>query len=162
MIADIVHEATLAYPPERVWQVLVSQEALACWLMPNDFQEARPGHTFRFSDKPRPFWDGICPCIVAEAEPARRLALQWGANGKGQPSLVSWTLTPTPAGGTHVVFRHSGLSGVTGWLMKKGMDKGWQRMLTRSLPFVIARLERGQLPTRDEVRAVRNGASPDG
>jgi len=160
MITDIAHEATLDHPPERVWQALTDPRALAAWLMPNTLQEAKPGAKFRFTDKPRPFWDGICECAVAHAEPGQRLTLLWGTNTAGEPSQVSWILTPTPTGGTHIAFRHSRLHGVMGWLMKKGMTKGWQRMLTRSLPFVIERMQAGLLPTREDVTAVRDGKVP--
>jgi hypothetical protein len=38
-----------------------------------------------------------------------------------------------------------------GWFMKKGMDKGWHRMMTRSIPFVLDRPGAGSFPTRAEV-----------
>jgi hypothetical protein len=63
---------------------------------------------------------------------------------------------PVHRRGTHLAFRHSGLEGVAGWLMKKGMTRGWQRMVERSIPFVAAEMARGRTPTRDEVgRACR-------
>jgi uncharacterized protein YndB with AHSA1/START domain len=151
VISDIVHEATYPHPPELVWRAITTPEALGAWLMKNDLRAAAPGERFRFTDRPRPFWDGICECEVAEADAPRRFAVAWGVGGKGAPSTVSWTLAPTPEGGTRVQFRHAGLQGVMGWMMKKGMDKGWRRMLERSIPLVIAGLERGRIPSRDEV-----------
>lgn len=152
MIADIVHEATYPQPPEVVWRALATPEALGAWLMQTDFREARAGHRFRFTDRPRPFWDGICECEVAEAEEPRRFALRWGLNQKGAPSTVSWTLSPTPDGGTRVAFRHGGLHGFMGWMMKKGMDQGWRRMLERSIPVVIAAVAEGRTPSREEAQ----------
>src|SRR5690349_15412164 len=35
--ADIDLSASYPFPPERVWAALTSSEALATWLMPNDF-----------------------------------------------------------------------------------------------------------------------------
>lgn len=151
MISDIAHEASYPYPPELVWRAITTPEVLGAWLMRNDLREARPGQRFRFTDRPRPFWDGVCECEVAEADAPRRFALRWGLNVKGQPSVVSWSLAPTAEGGTRVEFRHAGLNGVMGWFMRKGMDKGWRRMLERSLPFVLARLATGRPPSREEV-----------
>lgn len=157
MPADIVHETTLPFAPELVWQVLTTPDALGRWLMQTTFEGPKPGHTFRFQDRPRPFWDGVCDCEVAEAEPAKKLVLKW--NVQSPPaSTVSWTLTPAANGGTHVAFRHAGLSGLSGFFMKAGMTKGWLHMLTRSWPFMLERLAKGQpLPSRDEVKAVQRG-----
>jgi uncharacterized protein YndB with AHSA1/START domain len=152
MIADIVHEATYPHPPDLVWKAISTHEGLSAWLMMNDLREATPGHAFRFTDRPRPFWDGVCACEIAEAEPGKRLAITW-ATTQERPSRVSWTLTPTPSGGTHLSLRHTGLNGVMGWLMKKGMDEGWRRMMTVSIPFVLDRLAAGSFPAREEVAA---------
>jgi uncharacterized protein YndB with AHSA1/START domain len=151
VIPDIVHEAMYPHAPELVWRAIAAPDALETWLMRNDLREATVGARFRFMDRPRPFWDGICECEIAEADAPRRFALRWGVGPKATPSHVSWTLTPAPGGGTHAVLRHAGLTGVMGWIMKKGMDKGWRRMMERSLPFVLDELAKGRLPSRDEV-----------
>lgn len=159
MPSDITFEATYRHPPELVWRLLSSSEALDRWLMKNTFGEAKAGATFRFEDRPRPFWDGLCDCEIVTAEAPRKLELKWGVN---QPpgTTVTWTLTPTADGGTRVDFRHAGLQGVMGWFMKLGMSKGWQQMLTRSWPFMLDRLAAGQpLPSRDEVKKVQRNAS---
>ncbi|MBI5609624.1 MAG: SRPBCC domain-containing protein [Deltaproteobacteria bacterium] len=109
------------------------------------------GRRFRFTDKPRPFWDGICDCEVAQANENRCFSLLRGLNQKGEPSRVSWTLQPAEDGGTQVEFRHGGLHGVMGWLMKKGMSKGWQRMLERSIPMVAEGIGKGRIPPREDV-----------
>jgi uncharacterized protein YndB with AHSA1/START domain len=56
--ADI--DATVVYPHpiDQVWAALTSSAALAAWLMPNDFQP-EVGHTFTFTTKPAPGFDGI-------------------------------------------------------------------------------------------------------
>src|SRR5207244_262877 len=41
----------------QVWAALTSADALAAWLMPNDF-EPRVGHRFTFRTTPDQFWDG--------------------------------------------------------------------------------------------------------
>ncbi|MEA3191147.1 MAG: hypothetical protein QOD77_1729 [Thermoplasmata archaeon] len=154
MADDIVHEATYPLPPEAVWQAIATKPGLDAWLMENDFVEAKVGHRFSFRDKPRPFWDGVCPCEVVEADPPRRFALRWNVGKDKSPSLVSFTLTPTPDGGTRLEFRHGGLAGFMGLLMKKGMDKGWAQMVRRSIPMVAQRLrDTGAAPPRAEVKA---------
>jgi uncharacterized protein YndB with AHSA1/START domain len=37
MKADIDLTVTYPYPPSKVWDALTSQDALAAWLMPNDY-----------------------------------------------------------------------------------------------------------------------------
>jgi uncharacterized protein YndB with AHSA1/START domain len=152
VIPDIVHEATYPHAPELVWHALTTPEALGAWLMRNDLRTPVQGERFKFTDRPRPFWDGVCQCEVAEADAPRRFVLRWGVGGKGAPSTVSWALSPTPDGGTRVQFRHAGLQGVMGWMMKKGMDRGWRRMLERSLPLVVEGVARGAIPSRDDVQ----------
>jgi uncharacterized protein YndB with AHSA1/START domain len=157
MIEDIVHRATYRHPPELVWRAIATREGLDAWMMVNDFEEAKVGHRFRFRDKPRPFWDGICDCEVAEADAPRRFVLRWGLNVRGEPTRLSFELTPTSDGGTTLELRHGGLNGVMGWFMKKGMDKGWRRMVERSIPLVADGMAKGAVPSRDEVARVFRG-----
>jgi uncharacterized protein YndB with AHSA1/START domain len=155
MTADIVHEATYPYPPDLVWRALTSPEALRAWLMEHDLSDARTGARFQFRDRPRPFWDGVCRCEVVEADPPRRFALRWGLDAEGRGTDVAWTLAPAPGGGTRVAFRHAGLSGPMGWIMKKGMEKGWRAMLDRSIPLVCQALAEGRTPSREACTAAR-------
>ena len=150
---DITCEAIYPFPPQRVWPVLTSGEALSLWLMETDLGEAKAGGRFTFRDRPRPFWDGICACEVLEADAPKSFVLAWGTNQKGPPSRVSWTLTPTREGGTHVAFRHGGLTGFMGLMMKLGMSKGWRQMLERSIPFVVEARGRGEKLTREQVKS---------
>jgi uncharacterized protein YndB with AHSA1/START domain len=151
MVDDIVCEASYTHSPELVWRALTTPEALSAWLMVTTFERAEAGHRFRFTDRPRPFWDGICECEVAEAERAQRLVLRWGVGNEATSTRVSFVLTPIEGGGTHIAFRHAGLKGVMGWLMKKGMTRGWKRMVDHRLPFVCAEMAEGRMPSRDDV-----------
>ena len=159
MHADIVYSATYPHPPEQVWSLLTRPEWLEAWLMKNTLSSAEVGHRFRFTDRPRPFWDGISECEVVASEPGRRFALRWGINARNEATEVSWTLTPDgPSGnGTHLEFRHSGLRGFMGWIMKKGMTRGWQRMIERSIPYILDELAAGRTPDRDAVRCASLG-----
>lgn len=152
MVADIACEAHYPYPPAVVWRALVTPAALEAWLMATTFQYAEVGHRFRFTDRPRPFWNGICECEVIESDPEKLLTLRWGIGSSSTGSRVCFALTPTEDGGTHLAFRHSELHGLMGILMKKGMSKGWSRMVERSIPFVCAGMIKGTFPTREEVR----------
>ena len=152
MLSPILVDANYAHPPALVWKVLTTPRALAAWLMETTFARAEVGHRFRFTDRPRPFWDGICECTVESADEPRQLALAWGTN-TSVPTRVTWTLAPTLDGGTRVTFRHDGLAGIQGFLMKQGMTRGWKRMLQRSIPFVLEAMARDRVPTRDEVKA---------
>lgn len=153
MPADIVHEATYDLPADAVWAAIATKPGLDAWMMQNDFGAATVGHAFTFTDRPRPFWDGKCPCEVTEAEAPRRFALRWNTRDKA-PSTVTFSLTALPGGRTRLEFRHGGLTGFMGLLMKKGMEKGWGVMVRHSIPLVASRIHAtGAPPPRDEVEA---------
>jgi uncharacterized protein YndB with AHSA1/START domain len=92
-------------PPQKVWRTLTEPELLAAWLMPNDIQ-AVVGHRFTFKTDPAPWWDGIVHCEVLEVRLNEVLTYTWRA--AGLDTVVSWTLSATPSGGTRLVLLHSG------------------------------------------------------
>jgi uncharacterized protein YndB with AHSA1/START domain len=73
MKADIDASAVCPHPVDRVRAALTSSEALAAWLMPNDFQPA-VGHHFTFRTEPAPGFDGVVRCEVLELDPPQRMA----------------------------------------------------------------------------------------
>lgn len=153
-----MHEATYPFPPSEVWRALTTREAMNAWLMDSDFGEAKVGHRFAFRDKPRKVvgWDGISRCEVLEVVPERKLVIAFGIEDETYSATkVHWELTPTPEGGTHVRFRHSGFGGLKGWLMRAGMNSGWGGMVRHSIPYVLEQLRKGRVPTKDETSAVR-------
>jgi uncharacterized protein YndB with AHSA1/START domain len=155
MVDDISYESTYPHPPVEVWKALTTREAIRAWLMDNTFQEARVGHRFRFTDKPKKVvgWDGVTECEVVEVVPERRLVLRFGDGTGGFPETrVAWDLEPA-AGGTRVRFRHEGFTGFKGWMMRQGMDRGWGRIVQHGLPFVLAAMREGAVPTREATRA---------
>jgi uncharacterized protein YndB with AHSA1/START domain len=129
-------ERTVEYPhpPERVWRALTQAEALAVWLMPNDF-EAKLGHRFTFRTKPRPGFDGIVRCEVIELDPPRTMTWSW--EGGWVKTVVRFRLEPT-ATGTRLLFTHAGFDGLRAVLLSHMMGRGWGKMLERKLPEVIA------------------------
>jgi hypothetical protein len=69
------------------------------------------GHSFTFRQEPTPWWDGMVHCEVLELELHKRLRYAWRTGGPEASRLdtvVTWTLTPTPSGGTRLLLEHSG------------------------------------------------------
>jgi uncharacterized protein YndB with AHSA1/START domain len=129
----------LPYPPEKVWRALTDPVLLASWLMANDM---RPlvGHRFTFKAEPTPWWDGIVNCEVLEIDPHKRLRHSWrsGPESSRLDTVVTWTLTPTPSGGTRIALEHSGFLPANAFAFD-GARTGWQRMISEGLTGVLAR-----------------------
>ena len=141
-------EVFLPHPPEDVWLALTDPQALAEWLMPNNFEPVA-GHKFRFHVDPMPGpYPGGSECQVLEVDAPRRLAYTWSCLRKDQtkplppPTTVTWTLTPI-SGGTLLVLEHSGLENESFWL-RFSMKMGWGRMLGKLLPTVLRNVKNGR------------------
>lgn len=158
MTDDIVYEATYPHPPAAVWRALTTPAAMGAWLMDTDFREATVGHRFQFRDKPKKVlgWNGITDCEVLEVVPERRFVFAFGANQDQFPlTRIFWELEPLDEGrATRVRFRHSGFTGVKGWLMRAGMNHGWAAIVRHAIPYVMTQLDQGRVPPREEVREV--------
>lgn len=110
---SIITECDLAEPPEKVWRALTVPDLLAAWLMPNDI---RPEVGGRFTFKTRPeSSDGAIECEVLAVEPHRLLRYSWrggnaerDASGRTLDTVVTFVLTETVTGGTHLRVVHSG------------------------------------------------------
>jgi uncharacterized protein YndB with AHSA1/START domain len=98
-IRTVTVEREIGYPPEKIWRALTIPHLLQEWLMQTDFvAEADRAFTFRGD------W-GSVDCKVLEIEPPHSLSYSWDA--MGLESVVTWTLTRTPAG-THLRMDQSG------------------------------------------------------
>src|SRR5215472_8555490 len=90
-------EVFLPHPPEDVWAALTDPQALAEWLMPNNF-EPTVGRKFSFHVDPMPGpYSGGSACEVLEVDPPHRLSYSWSCTRKDQtksppPTKVTWTL----------------------------------------------------------------------
>jgi uncharacterized protein YndB with AHSA1/START domain len=135
MKRDIRKTATYPHPIEDVWAALTDREALAEWLMPNDFAPVL-GHEFTFRTKPAPGFDGIVRCKVLELEPPRVVAYSW--HGGGIETVVRFTLSPCPEG-TRLAFEQTGFRGVRAILVSALLSRGWSKMFAKLLPDAIAR-----------------------
>jgi uncharacterized protein YndB with AHSA1/START domain len=104
----IVADYDLAEPPHKVWRALTEPDLLAAWLGPNDIRP-EVGHRF----KVEPGTDGSVQCEVLEVEPNRSITYSWREARDGGPALdsqVTWILTPTFIGGTHLRLVHDGFA----------------------------------------------------
>ena len=109
---SIVVECDLAEPPEKVWRALTVPDLLAAWLMPNDI---RPEIGRRFTlQAPGAKADGT-QCEVLAVEPNRLISYRWrsadserDASGRSLDSVVTFVLTETETGGTHLRLVHEG------------------------------------------------------
>lgn len=147
MKRDLIFEAVYPHPPEHVWRALTDSQAMAEWLMPNDFKP-QVGNRFQFRTKPAPGFDGIVRCEVLELEPPRKLVYTW----KGGPvdTVVTFTLTPVPEG-TRLRLEQRGFCGLNAWLVSFLLGGGWKKIVNRHLPSVLARLtDQGLLPRGKE------------
>lgn len=131
-------ETMIPHPPERVWRALTDPEAIAEWLMENDFQP-RVGHRFQLRDKPRRGWDGVVNCEVLQVDPPRCLAYSWQSNAID--TIVRFTLEPAAAG-TRLCLEHSGFKGMKGAVVSFILGGGWKSKVLRRLAEVIARMAR--------------------
>ena len=89
MKRDLRFEQIYPYPPDRVWEAITDPEAMADWLMPNNFVP-QIGHQFQFRTKPAPGFDGIVNCEVIAIERPHVLAFTW--KGGGIDTVVTFTL----------------------------------------------------------------------
>lgn len=142
---SIVVEYDLPYPPEKVWRVLTEPELVAQWLMPNDLQPI-VGHQFTFQSRPVEGWDGKAHCEVLIVEPCQRLQYSWAGGsdaisgyGHRLDTVVTWTLSPAPDGGTHVRLDHDGFTDDDAFAFEN-MGKGWNSFLTPRMSSVLAEL----------------------
>jgi uncharacterized protein YndB with AHSA1/START domain len=97
---SLILEREMRRPLEAVWSALTDGPRVEQWLMKNDFQ-LEAGHRFHFRATPAAQAHGIVDCEVMEVDAPgsdgfARLVYTW--NAAGLSTLITWTLTPVPAG----------------------------------------------------------------
>ena len=137
MKADIDATVVYPHPPDRVWAALTSSEALAAWLMPNDFAP-EVGREFTFRTKPAPGFDGIVRCRVLELDPPSRMAWSWA--GGNFDTTVTFTLEPAGPGETRLRMHQVGFHGLGAQLTRRILAGGYPRILGRRLPAYLDEL----------------------
>ena len=94
---SVVVEREVPFPAEKIWRALTQPHLIEEWLMKNDFNAA-VGHRFKLRGE----WGGVLDCEVLTVEPNRTLAYTWNFAHDdpafNMESVVTFTLTPTPAG----------------------------------------------------------------
>jgi uncharacterized protein YndB with AHSA1/START domain len=134
---DLRYEVVYPHPIEKVWRIVTDSDAIAEWLMPNDF-EPRVGHKFQFRTKPRPGFDGVVHCEVLEVAPPHRVAYTW--RGGGIDTVVTITLSPR-GNDTKLVLEHSGFSGARALFVSAMLAPGWKKILHTKIATL---LEKGE------------------
>ena len=132
---SVVVERDLPYPPEKIWRALTQPHLIAEWLMQNDFAPV-VGRQFTLRMDPQPNWNGVIDCQVLVVEPNKTLSYAWGA--LGLESVVTFTLTPTPAG-TQLRMAQTGFRPDQPQNYQ-GAKYGWQQFFAK-LEQVLARTE---------------------
>lgn len=146
MKRDIQLSVRYAHSPQRVWQALTRSDAIAAWLMPNDF-EPRVGHRFTLRTDPAPGFDGIVRCEVLEMEEPSRMVWSW--RGGSIDTVVTFQLTPD-GDGTTLHFEQTGFQGLPAVLTSFILGQGSKRIYRKLLPAVLDQLASGQLPPQPE------------
>lgn len=136
MSRKITIEREYPHAIEKVWRALTDPEALAEWLMKNDF-EPTVGHRFTFRTEPGPGFDGIVHCEVQAIEAPTRLVYSWC--GGPLDTVVEYTLESTDTG-TRLRVVHSGFQGVKANLVRIILRAGSRRMYGRALPRLLDRM----------------------
>jgi uncharacterized protein YndB with AHSA1/START domain len=135
---SITMEFDLPHPLEKVWRALTERELLEKWLMTTNIELA-VGQRFTFKTQPMQGWDGVVNCEMKEIEPLKRLRYSWAS--LGLDTVITWTLTPTPKGGTLLRLEQSGFPTEKGKLpFFEGAKAGWQNMAGQRLPEVLGAL----------------------
>jgi uncharacterized protein YndB with AHSA1/START domain len=140
MKRDLLFVQDYPHPVERVWQAITDSDAIAGWLMPNDFAPV-VGHRFQFRTKPQGGWNGIVDCEVLTVDPPRELAYSW--TGDMLDTVLTITLEPT-AQGTRLRLAHTGFRGFKAVLLSLLMGSGWGGITRRHIPAVLGKLARGE------------------
>jgi|GEM_PF-76372 uncharacterized protein YndB with AHSA1/START domain/catechol 2,3-dioxygenase-like lactoylglutathione lyase family enzyme len=138
----IIIEMTYPHPIERVWRALTSADALAAWLMPNDFVP-QVGHRFTFHSQPQFDWNGVVFCEVTQLDAPHVVAFTW--QGGGLPvTLLTFTLRERGTG-THLRLEHSGFAagGPPALTVRDILRSGWgSKLLRKQFPDYLDQLAR--------------------
>jgi len=137
------------YPhsPAKIWRALTDPALIALWAMRPEGFAAVVGNKSRFVAKPQPGWRGFVECEVLEVREREILRYSWIGNDGEAPTFVSYRLE-AQAGGTRLVFEHTGFKGFSGFMLAKlMMGPGWRKMLKGPFEDVLAELDaNGALP----------------
>ena len=144
---SLATEKDFAHPIEDVWRAMTDSEWLSVWYFPNDIQPV-VGHKFTIWSRPIERWDGEFKCVILAVAPSAMLRFSWTggheelkAFGRYMDTVVTWTISPLPDGGTHFVFTIDGIDAAPAAdavheILQKGMDSVLKTLVKR-LPQLI-------------------------
>lgn len=136
-LRTVVVEREIAFPPEKLWRALTQPHLIEEWLMKNDFAP-NVGHRFKLRGE----WGGVLDCEVLTIEPNKTLAYTWDFEHDDPAfrlkSVVTFTLTPTPAG-TLLRVEQAGFQPSQKQALG-GAKHGWAQFFTK-LEQLLARTE---------------------
>jgi uncharacterized protein YndB with AHSA1/START domain len=105
-LQTVTIEREFPHPPEKLWRALTQPHLIEEWLMKTDFAPT-VGHHFKLRGE----WGGVLDCEVLSIEPLKALSYTWDFvhddAAFNLKSVVTFTLTPTPAG-THLRMDQAG------------------------------------------------------
>lgn len=143
MSREIKLERFYPHPVENVWEAIATSEALAAWLMPNDFKLEK-GHAFNFITKPQPGFDGIVHCKVIDFEAPHRLQFTWQGGPLKRPTTVTFELN-AESGGTRLRLHHSGFEGfINQYIIRFMLGNGWRVLLKKKISRYLDGLMTGR------------------
>lgn len=144
---SLTTEKDFEHPIESVWRAMTDSEWLSVWFFPNDIQPVT-GHKFTIWSRPVERWDGDFKCMVLAVEPNRMLRFTWSGGheelknfGKYMDTVVTWTISALPDGGTHFVFGLEGIDAAADAdaiyeILRKGTESVLKTLVKR-LPQMI-------------------------
>lgn len=146
MTKSLRREVMLSHSVEDVWIAITTPEAIAEWLMPNDFKPV-VGHKFRLQVDGNWLFSGINECEVLEVDPPKKLIYNWcvvpkdPAGPRHEPMVLTWILEPVEHG-TKLILEQTGLEHIP-WHFRSMMSMGWGRYMRSLLPKVLQNVEGG-------------------
>jgi uncharacterized protein YndB with AHSA1/START domain len=133
------------HPPTKVWRAMTDPALIPLWTAtgaggrPEGFTTTE-GTKFQFIAKPKPGWSGVVNCEVLEVNEPSLLRYSWTGDESGDVTEVVYRLEPH-AGGTRLIYEHTGFTGVGGVFMAKLLGRVRRKMLSVGLPAVLDDLD---------------------
>jgi uncharacterized protein YndB with AHSA1/START domain len=129
------------HAPAKVWRALTDPALMALWGMRPEGFAPEPGTRFRLVGAANRAWRGWVECAVLEVVVRQKLRFSWDDDGRGKTTYVTYSIEPH-AGGTRLVFEHTGFTGIGGFVYAKAlMTPGMKKVLGRTLPAVFADID---------------------